>query len=63
MEMETIVAEDSSVEIYSVQANKPNTETECMLMAYKYIKEINNRENKMSEKSVLVQTYKVQTSK
>lgn len=44
-ETESIVSEDSSEELYFVQANKPNTETECMLIAYKYIKEVNDKEN------------------
>ena len=45
MEMESIVSVDSLEELYFVQANKPNTETECMLIAYKYVKEVNNKEN------------------
>lgn len=45
MEMGSMVYEDSLEELYFVSAKKANTETECMLIAYKYIKEINNEEN------------------
>lgn len=43
MEKKSIISEDSSEEFYFVYVNKPNTETERMLIPYKCIKEVNNK--------------------
>lgn len=45
IEMGKEVYEDSSEELYFVQANKANTGTEHRLIAFKYINEINNEIN------------------